>query len=322
MKYSAFLFLALAACSTVSTTPQAPGPTDTTPDQPPSERTGILVMAHGGDAEWNRSVEAALRPLAATSPTALAFGMANPYTLQAGLDDLHDQGVARVAVVRMFLSGESFLDQTEYFLGLSQAPPEHFVLMGPAASDPDARAPLAHSMEIATHSTGILDSGHAGDIMIDRAGALSVDPSSEAVLLIAHGMGDEAANDRVLASMRRVADRLDTAGYADVDVTTLREDWEEKRVAAEKQIRDYVEGQSSERSVLVIPVRLSGFGPYATVLEGLAYRAGDGLLPHEGISGWVLETANGVSCASGWGPLTESCPRVVADSQVSERERN
>ena len=52
-------------------------------------------------------------------------------------------GVDRVAVVRMFLSGESFLDQTRYYLGLDSRPPETFVLMGPAAADPAARSAIA-----------------------------------------------------------------------------------------------------------------------------------------------------------------------------------
>ena len=315
MKRSTLLVVfGLAACSPATTPiidsrPQPATPTMT--DDAP--RVGVLVMAHGGTPEWNESVMDAVQPSVERVPTAVAFGMANPYTLQPALDELASQGVDRVAVVRMFLSGESFFDQTEYFLGLSDQRPEQFVLMGPAAADPEARSPLVHSMDVATHEPGILDSRYISSIMVDRAEALSAEPAREAILMIAHGMGDDTENDRVLASMQRAAVALEARGYADVEITTLREDWEEKRVDAEAQIRGYVKAQASGRSVLVLPMRLSGFGPYAEVLDGLEYAAGDGLLPHADIGRWVLETANDVTCASGWGPIADGCHNVVAD---------
>ena len=270
-------------------------------------RTGLLVMAHGAGPEWNETVLEAVKSSMDILPTAVAFGMANPYTLRSGLDELQDQGVTKIAVVRMFLSGESFLDQTEYLLGLSEERPEQFVLMGPAASDPGARIPLEHSMEIATHELGILDSHYVGGIAVDRAAALSSDPSREAVLLIAHGMGDDGENDRVLALLHRAADQVTRAGYAEVEVATLREDWEEKRISAEAHIRGYVEDQIGTNSVLVIPMRLSGFGPYADVLAGLEYHAGEALLPHTDIGRWVLDTANEITCSTGWGPIKDTC---------------
>tara|TARA_Y100001970_G_C14135473_1_gene804019 strand:+ start:159 stop:1046 length:888 start_codon:yes stop_codon:yes gene_type:complete len=270
-------------------------------------RTGVLVMAHGAGPEWNGTVMEAVKPSMEILPTAVAFGMANPYTLRSGLDELREQGVTQVAVVRMFLSGESFLDQTEYLLGLSEERPQQFVLMGPAASDPGARIPLEHSMDIATHEQGILDSPYVGGIAVDRAAALGSDPSREAVLLIAHGMGDDGENNRVLALLHRAADQVTREGYADVEVATLREDWEEKRISAEAHIRGYVENQAGTNRVLVIPMRLSGFGPYADVLAGLEYHRGEGLLPHTDIGSWVVDTANEISCSTGWGPIKDTC---------------
>ena len=86
-----------------------------------------------------------------------------------------------------------------------------------------------------------------------------------------------------------------------VEVATLREDREEARVAAEAAIRSFVESQTAQgRRVLVLPYRLSGFGPYAAVLEGLDYVAGDGLLPHDAISRWIEQTAAGVACENAW----------------------
>jgi hypothetical protein len=74
-----------------------------------------------------------------------------------------------------------------------------------------------------------------------------------------------------------------------VQVETLREDWPEKRAASEARIRAYVEANSKDASrVLVIPYRVSGFGPYANVLKDLAYEADQkGLLPSAGVEHWV-----------------------------------
>lgn len=54
------------------------------------------------------------------------------------------------------------------------------------------------------------------------------------------------------------------------------------------------------RRVIVVPMRVAGFGPYADVLEGLEYTAAEGLLPHPLATSWVRETAARVACRSGW----------------------
>src|SRR5688500_5239450 len=79
---------------------------------------GILIMAHGGMPEWDAAVAEAVTPMKDVVPTSLALGMADPATMQAALDSLQSQGVDKVAVVRLFLSGESFIHDTEFYLGL------------------------------------------------------------------------------------------------------------------------------------------------------------------------------------------------------------
>jgi sirohydrochlorin cobaltochelatase len=78
-----------------------------------------------------------------------------------------------------------------------------------------------------------------------------------------------------------------------VEAMTLREDWPEKRKAAEQRVRDFVtQGTSEGRRVLVIPFRLFGFGPYEEVLEGLEYSADrSGLLPHANVTRWISRQA-------------------------------
>lgn len=265
------------------------------------DKVGVLIMAHGADDEWNQSVVQAVDPISENLPVAIAFGMANPMTLQAGLDSLDSEGVTHVAVVRMYLSGQSFLDQTNYFLGLSDDPPEMFVMMGPMAQNPEMRKQLHHNQVVATHLEGIIDSDMPAVVMSERASDLSSSASDEAVLIIAHGAGDEEENNTILDAMDRVVQKLEMAGYADVHATTLREDWEEERIAAEKDIRAYVSQMTQEGySVIVLPMRLSGFGPYAEVLDGLDFSPGIGLLPHSELSNWVRSMTQKVIESEGW----------------------
>ena len=265
----------------------------------PTNRIGILVMAHGGTTEWNEAVARAVRPINDRVPTVVAYGMADPRTLGAALDTLAATGVSRVAVVRLFMSGRSFSRQTRYLLGLSEDRPEWFVT--DEARPIDSVAPIDHGLEVATHISGLMNSEAAATIMLDRVQVASVHPNRESVLLIAHGMEGEQENDEVLAAMAVIADRIRSTGFARVETATLREDWPEEREAAEGIIRDFVYQESAlGRLVIVAPFRLSGFGPYATVLDGLAYSPTPGLLPHDAITEWISEVATEIACSEGW----------------------
>lgn len=304
------LAAALGACVAP---PPSPAPPAGSGDDAPASSVGVLVMAHGGGPEWNRTVSEAVAPLAGRMPISLAFGMADPATLTASLDSLKGQGVERVAVVRMFLSGRSFLPETRYLLGLDdahgerQSRPGHDGDVGPQGHTGGMTSmhgplhPIDHGLAVATHDEGLLLSVEAESILAARARELSHSSESESVLLIAHGMGDEAENDAVLAALGRVARKIEAAGFQEVETATLREDWPEKRAEAERRIRTFVEHQTAAgRRVLVVPARLTGFGPYAEVLNGLEYVPGEGLLPHREISTWIEKTAARVSCAQGW----------------------
>jgi len=303
------IVLLSAGCSGLQT-PSSIAPKE----RDPVGTLGALVMAHGGSEGWNHSVQEAIGALSQEMPTALAFGMANPLSLSNSLESLNAQGVTHVAVVRLFLSGNSFLEQTKFLLGLSDIPPEFFVLMGPGSKDPNAREQIQHDQVISTHSEGLVDSEYVDSIMLERANSLSSLPLEESVLIIAHGMGEEEDNNRLLKSMERVARHVANDGYADVHIATLREDWESKRILAEQEIRSYVSRQNEAgRRVLVLPMRLSGFGPYAEVLNGLRYSAGLGLLPHNHIANWIIKTAYDVSCSSGWDLDSSRLSKITCD---------
>ena len=105
-------------------------------------------------------------------------------------------------------------------------------------------------------------------------------------------MGDDSANQRLHANIDRLANQARSLGpFRSVRVETLREDWAEKRVIAERSIRAFVvEGNRDGGRVIIVPFRLAGFGPYREVLSGLDYVADErGLLPHPQVSRWIEE---------------------------------
>jgi sirohydrochlorin ferrochelatase len=281
-----------------------------------ANQVGLLVMAHGGSDEWNGTVAAVVAPLREALPTAVAFGMADPKTLEAGLDSLRLAGVTHVAVVRMFISGQSFLGQTKYLLGLSDAKPEFFIRQEPAADSPTEIVPVSRGLILATHETGLMVSREAKDILTDRAQSASRRPEGESVLLLAHGMGADSENEKVVYAMDSISTALRKVGFASVSAATLREDWDEKRVIVEPQIRDYVSTESAAgRRVIVVPMRLYGFGPYAEVLSGLDYTPTEGLLPHPAISDWIRNTASEVICEAGWrSPFVRCSTEALAEN--------
>lgn len=270
-----------------------------------TEKPGLLVMAHGGSEEWNSAVMDAVEPLRKTHPVAIAFGMANPETLQTAADSLVASGVSQVHVVRLFISGESFFDETEYAFGLrNEAPSGHF--MHPPK-------PINLALPVTLSSEGLMDIVSLGGILKDRAEVLSQRPEDESVLIIGHGPGSDEENEQWLHRMDQMADSVRASlPFRYVQVETLREDWTGKREHAEVRIRAFVERETQEgRTVLVIPFRLHGFGPYAEVLEGLEYHSdGTGFLPDARITDWIShqyqQLIEQYQARTGNGPATQS----------------
>lgn len=269
---------------------------------PAADAFGLLVMAHGGSPEWNKAVLDAVEPLRDRYPFEVAFGMADACSIQEGIRALEARGVRKVGVVRLFVSGESWYERTEQILGVRDGAPT-------ASSTAEAKCgdghhgSSHHSMalfRIATQSSfalstqGMAETSDMGAILVERARSLSRAPEKEDVLILAHGTGDDAENERLLASLEaRAAELRQSQPFHLVEVITLREDWPEKRKAAEQRIRAFITGAASEgRQAIVLPFRLYGFGPYAQVLEGLDYLADrQGLLPHANVTAWISRQA-------------------------------
>ena len=256
------------------------------------QQTGLLVMAHGGDAAWNQAVLEAVSPLRDTIPTSVAFGMADPVTLQAAVDSLEAQGIGRIAVVRLFMSPESFRHATEYAFGLRRDAPKE-------AAHGNSHQQLRLAVPVSIGEQGLLDATGLGGILVDRARLLSQDAANETVILLGHGPADDSENEMWIRRMEEMADQIRKAvPFNRVVVNTLREDWTGKRKVVEEALRALAASESAAgRTVIVIPFRLHGFGPYAEVFEGLEYRADSlGFLPDSAnrITDWIQEQYEGL----------------------------
>lgn len=244
----------VSACATPETAPTInPEYGSTTPAR------GLVVMAHGGDPEWNRSVEDAVAPIREVMPVRIAYGMADTATIREAVRGLEKEGVARIAVVRLFISGESFKAETQYILNLRPDLPnpvreENLRLVAAHARDGphDAHAahgthaamepatPIVPTARVAMSEEGLMDSDALGPVLADRVMTLSKEPSKESVLILGHGPADDTENSQWLAAMERHAAAVRSiAPFRAVRVETLREDWPEKRALAEERIRQF-----------------------------------------------------------------------------------
>jgi sirohydrochlorin ferrochelatase len=256
---------------------------------------GVLVMAHGGSEDWNAGVLSAVEPLKNDYSLEVAFGMADAASIQHGVSTLERAGAKRIAVVRLFISGDSWYERTRQILGLDPgAPPKPETAEQVHDADAGSHSMAFWSVEsdasFAVSREGLVEAVEIGETLVERAGALSENPMAERVLILAHGPEGDAENERWIAFMESHAAKvLDAMPFARVQVETLREDWPEKRALAEQRIRQFVSSaaQAGDKAI-VIPFRVQGFGPYADVLSGLDYISdGRGLVPHPAVTKWI-----------------------------------
>ncbi len=173
-------------------------------------------------------------------------------------------------------------------------------------------APLRTDARILLDEQGLAGSREAARILLARAEAKAEVPRETGVLVVAHGLGAEEANRELLSAMEKTSSLLRSRGYADVRVVTLREDWPEARAAAERTMRmEVIRMNEAHSEVLVIPLRVFGFGPYATVLEGLEYTAAEGLLPHPLVTEWIAGRVKAQSCAAGLPSAFGPCDAIA-----------
>lgn len=277
--------------------------------------TGILLLAHGGRAEWNGRVEELARAVDADQPTEVAFGMATRANIQAAIDRLVARKVTSIVAVPLFVSSySSVVTSTEYLLGLRKDMPKDLALFARMSHGPGghgASAPAAPAASAAAKGAADPHAGHTmpadhadgtkpvvspvpirmtsalnshpyvSAIAIDRARAISTAPVSEAVILVAHGPVPDDDNARWLHELGIIAGEVQkSAPYAAVDYLTVRDDAPKPiRDAAAAELRGVVERHTkSGHKVLIVPILLSFGGIEQGLrvrLEGLPYTMAD-----------------------------------------------
>jgi CbiX len=273
---------------------------------------GILLLAHGGAADWNRRVEELARTLDETQPVEVAFGMASRPSIQSAVDRLAARGVRSIVAVPLFISSHSsVVRSTSYLLGLTREMPTDLRIFAKmshgshgAAAAPDSGAHATHE---ATDNTVPVDAtvpirmtdalNHhpiVGDILIDRAREISATPGSEAVIIVAHGPVPDDDDARWLGDMKVLADQLNAAtSFAAVEALTVRDDAPATiREKATQELRGLVNAHiAAGRRVLIVPLLLSYGGiekGIRTRLEGLSYvMAERALMPDLRLAEWV-----------------------------------
>lgn len=80
---------------------------------------GVILLAHGSGAEWNKAVTEALAKTGGAYKWELVFGMGNARDIQKSVDRLEASGVRAIVIVPFFLSSHSEMYRhLEYILGV------------------------------------------------------------------------------------------------------------------------------------------------------------------------------------------------------------
>lgn len=297
----------------------------------PKEKTGVLILAHGGKhSSWDEAVKNATQALQKEYVVEMAFGMANPTTMQAGINRLESQGVTKIVVVPLFISSYSpIIRQNEYLLGFRDKladPPMLMMHHGDSESKTESSNDATHGgshedtphkmekdaskkveLEPLKFKSKILltkpldDNPLVAKIIYDRIAELSVNPTNETVLLVAHGPGKEEDNKNWLKEIDSLADQIRALQaekgnkFRQIFGLTVRDDADAAIYEqAKEQLRSLVYQSGKDGDVIVIPLLLSQGGVearYVKRLEGLTYKwSGKTLLPHPYITQFIQES--------------------------------
>jgi len=289
-------FIALAGCSLQSDSTSG---LQAKIHETGESRFGVLLMAHGGSSEWNEAVTSVASEIDGLMPIEIAFGMADAGSIERAARRLEDRGVTHAGVVRLFVSGASWLERTQMILGLKEGAPSKEEWDAEEARRTKMSMPMGFwniesPIRFSISKEGLANSKEMDIVIRDRIASLSQAPHKETVMVIAHGTGDDEENSEWI---RLISERTKLAkaelGMDQIRVFSLREDWMGKRAKSELEIRNFIqEAQESDHEVIVIPFRVQGFGPYQKVLADLTYNSnGLGLLPHPAVGDWIKNQA-------------------------------
>ena len=282
-----------------------------------AQQQGVLLLAHGGNPDWNAQVTNLAQSVDRTKPTEVAFGMATRANIQSAVDRLKARGVTDIVAVPLFVSSwSSVITSTEYLLGQrKEAPPElalfakmshstpqashgaggHDAHAGHAAGSPDPTSPVTTTLPVRM-TPALNDHPVVAEILTSRASSISKNAAEESIVIVAHGPTKDAENQMWLKDMSSIAERVKSSGtFASVDYMTLRDDAPKPiRDKATADLREIVQKRIAEgRRVLILPLLVSFGGIERGLrerLEGLSFSMpATGLVPDDRLVTWILE---------------------------------
>ncbi len=269
-------------------------------------KTGLLVMAHGGSPTWELSVKNAVVPLHQNYIVEIAFGMADPMTMQEGINKLEKQGVKTIVIIPLFISSHSpILRQAEYLLGIRKELADEPLLMdhGHSTSTTGTNSGHSHSGSsekysgeenttrtldpLVYHAKIILTKPLDADSLVARTlyeniQLFSKAPESETLILVAHGPNSDEDNKGWLGNLDSLAKQIQVRKiketgkpYRKILFATVRDDADKKVYNEAKQkLRVMVETANKEGTTIIVPVVLATGGIEKGIqkrLEGLNY---------------------------------------------------
>ena len=279
---------------------------------------GVLILAHGGSSEWNQMVVDAAETVSDQYSTEIAFGMANPHTMQAAITSLEEKGVRKIVVVQLFISSYSFIPrQNEYLLGLREKmsqPPiimnhgshsgnnvKHHSMDDPWANPSSSFPRLNHNSEIVLIDP-LNDHHLVAEILLENARELSEHKESEVLILVGHGPVKETDNTEWVKKMESLSHQIrELSGgnnsFKMIYSITVRDDADEQIYnQAKENLRLLVRQSSYYNTVIVVPLLLSRGGVEQGIvkrLEGLDYNwNGKTLLPNAKISEFITTSVS------------------------------
>jgi sirohydrochlorin ferrochelatase len=250
---------------------------------------GVVIMPHGSDYVWNRTMMDAVESLQSKYMIEFAFSMGDANLMERAVRKLEKRGARAVTVVRVFSLSSSFQAATEYALGMGQGE-QHEGHHGMAAHR------IRSGSSLYTLG-GVEGTPLFAEALLDRALEVSKDAKNETIILVAHGTVEEEQNshwERNLASIAAhmgAASNLKAKRFRGIQYATWREDWPELRQKAIENVRSMLTEASRDNGVaIVIPARTARGGREEEWLAGLKFLYnGKGFAPHPMFTRWVEE---------------------------------
>lgn len=256
---------------------------------------GILIVAHGGDSLWNDRVQraaGAVRDRGAVQVSFLMGPAARTHRFQDQVAKLAAHGVDRIIVVPLLVSSHSgHYEQIRYLAGapvqLDSAMMHHLHMGGLERARSAVPLMVTPAMD---------DSPEVAAIVAERARALSDDPASRALFIVAHGPNSAEDHAQWMRNLRIVADSVRSrVPFRDVRVEVVRDDAPPAvRAEAVAGVRDLIELQyaATGKPVLVVPLFVSqGSITRQNIPKDLAglpiLYLGEPLLPSEHLTRWI-----------------------------------